>query len=98
MITSENHFSVFAKAEAKAFQVALVVKSLPANARNIRDMGLILGREDPRHGNLLQYSCLENPYGQRSLGGYSPCGHTELDMTERLHFTSIGYQLLLFSH
>ena len=22
------------------------------------------------HGNLLQYSCLENPHGQRSLGGY----------------------------
>ena len=21
------------------------------------------------HGNPLQYSCLENPYGQRSLGG-----------------------------
>ena len=24
------------------------------------------------HGNPLQYSCLENPHGQRSLGGYSP--------------------------
>ena len=24
------------------------------------------------HGNTLQYSCLENPHGQRSLGGYSP--------------------------
>ena len=36
------------------------------------------------HGNPLQYSCLENPYGQRSLAGYSPWGHKELDMTERL--------------
>ena len=27
------------------------------------------------HGNLLQYSCLENPHGQRSLAGYSPWGH-----------------------
>ena len=27
-------------------------------------------------------------HGQRSLAGYSPCGHEELDMTERLHFTS----------
>ena len=26
------------------------------------------------HGNPLQYSCLENPYGQRSLVGYSPRG------------------------
>ena len=24
------------------------------------------------HGNPLQYSCLENPYGQRSLAGCSP--------------------------
>ena len=24
------------------------------------------------HGNLLQYSCLENPYGHRSLAGYHP--------------------------
>ena len=29
------------------------------------------------HGNPLQYSCLENPYGQRSLVGYSPCGGKE---------------------
>ena len=29
-----------------------------------------------------QYSCLENPYGQRSLVGYSPWGHKESDTTE----------------
>ena len=34
------------------------------------------------HGNPLQYSCLENPHGQRTLGGYSPEGCKELDMTE----------------
>ena len=33
------------------------------------------------HGNPLQYSCLENPHGQRSLVGYS---QKELDTTERL--------------
>ena len=27
-----------------------------------------------RHGNPLQYSCLENRHGQRSLVGYSPWG------------------------
>ena len=27
------------------------------------------------HGNPLQYYCLENPHGQRSLAGYSPRGH-----------------------
>ena len=37
-----------------------------------------------RHGNPLQYSCLDNPHGLRSLAAYSPWGHKELDMTERL--------------
>ena len=27
------------------------------------------------HGNPLQYSCLENPHGQRNLVDYSPLGH-----------------------
>ena len=51
------------------------------------DLGLIpgLGRSPGgRHGNPLQYSCLENPHGQRSLAGYSPCGLKELDTTEWL--------------
>ena len=47
-----------------ASQVALVVKNLPANAGDLRDVGSIpgLGRS-PKVGNgkLLQYSCLENP-------------------------------------
>ena len=37
-----------------------------------------------RYGNPLQYSCLENPHEQKSLVGYSPWGHKESDMTERL--------------
>ena len=44
-----------------------------------------LGWEDSPgggHGNPLQYFCLENPHGQRSLEGYSPSGHKELNMTE----------------
>ena len=34
------------------------------------------------HGKPLQYSCLEDPHGQRSLEGYSPRGCTELDTDE----------------
>ena len=44
-------------------QVALVVKNLPANA-DVRDIGSIPGSgrfPGGGHGNLLQYSCLENP-------------------------------------
>ena len=45
----------------------------------------VLGRSSGGgHGNLLQYSCLENPHGQRSLVGYSPLGCKESDMIERL--------------
>ena len=45
-------------------QVVLVVKNLPVNAGNIKDVGSIpgLGRfPGGGHGNPLQYSCLENP-------------------------------------
>ena len=54
---------------------------------HVGDLGSIpgLGRSPGGgHGNPLQYSCLENTHGQRSLVGYSPWGHRESDMTERL--------------
>ena len=35
-------------------------------------------------GNPLQYSCLENPYGQRRLAGYRPWGRKKLNTAERL--------------
>ena len=44
--------------------MALLVKNLPVNARDLRDAGLIpgLGRSlQEGKGNPLQYSCLENP-------------------------------------
>ena len=56
-------------------------------ACNAEDLGLIpgLGRSPGGgHGNPLQYSCLENPSGQRSLAGYSRRGGKELDAAERL--------------
>ena len=47
-------------------------KNLPAKAGDIRDAGSIprSGRSPERgHGIPPQYSCLENPHGQRSLAG-----------------------------
>ena len=44
--------------------MVVVIKNPPANARNIRDMGLIPGSGRSLgggHDNQLQYSCLENP-------------------------------------
>ena len=61
----------------KGFPGGAVVKNLPANTRDARDTGLIpeLGRSPGEgNGNPLQYSCLENYHGQRSLVGYSPWG------------------------
>ena len=57
--------------------MVVVVKNLPANAGDARDVGSIPGlRRSPEgeHGNPLQYSCVENPHEQRSLAGYSPQG------------------------
>ena len=52
---------------------------------NVGDLGSIpgLGRSlGGEHGSLLQYSCMENPHGQRSLASHSPRGHKESDTTE----------------
>ena len=52
---------------------------------NVGDLGSIpgLGRfPGEGYSNTLQCSCLENPHGQRSLAGYSPCSDRESDMTE----------------
>ena len=49
--------------QVTGLQVVLVVKNLPANEGDIRDMGSIPGSgRSPGggHGNPLQYSCLEN--------------------------------------
>ena len=64
--------------------MAQTVKNPPAMRKTwVRS----LGGEDALvggHGNPLQYSCLENPHGQRNLAGYSPWGHIESDTTDRL--------------
>ena len=68
-------------------------KESAGNARNLGStpgLGRSLGGG---HGNLLQYSCLENPHrhrglenphGQRSLVGYSPWDHEESGITEQI--------------
>ena len=65
-------------------QVALVVKNLPANAGDLRDIGSIpeLGRSPGGgHGNPLQYSCLVNLMDR---GAWQATAHrvTELDTTK----------------
>jgi len=58
-----------------ASQVVLVVKNLPANARDIRNTGVVPGLEgSPGEGNdnPLQYSCLENSMDR---GAWQATGH-----------------------
>ena len=67
----------------ETYLIAQVVKNPPAMQETwIRS----LGQKDPLEKGMatqLQYSC----HGQRSLAGYSPWGHKELDTTERLTLT-----------
>ena len=71
------------------------------SACNAGDVGSIpgLGGSPGRgHGNLIQYSCLENPYGWRSLAGYSPRCHKELeqlsDLSIALKSLTLGFTSL----
>ena len=67
--------SSFITSHPPASLVAQMVKNSPAMWETwVRSLG-------GGHGNPLQYSCLENPHGQRSLAGYSPQGRKESDTT-----------------
>ena len=57
-----------------------MVKILPANTGDTRDIGSIPGSgrtPEVGNGNPLQYYCLDN--SMHSLGGYSPWGPKESD-------------------
>ena len=67
--------------------MVLVVKNLPANTGNIRDVGSIPGSgraPGGGNGNPLQHSCLENPMDRVNLAGYSPQGDKESNPTETI--------------
>ena len=57
-----------------------------------------LGWEDPLHDNPLQYCCLENPHGQRSLAGYSLWGCKESDPAKRTHTHTHTHTHTRFGH
>ena len=76
------------ESEVSAFQGALVVKNLPANAGDVRDVGSIPQSRRSSgggHGHPLQYSCLENPVDR---GAWRDTVHgvtEESDTTEHAH-------------
>ena len=81
-------------------KVALVVKNPAASAGDIRDMGSIPGSGRypvGGHDNPLQYSWPGESHGERSLVGYSPGDHKELDTTEAPeHSTHAEYSSLCY--
>ena len=65
--------------------MALVVKSLPANARDTRNMGLIPGLGSSSWRRKWQSTPVFLPgksHGQKMLAGYSLQGHKESDTNE----------------
>ena len=67
--------------------MVIVVKNPSAKAGDGGDADWIPGWERSPgggHGNPLQFSCLENPHGQRSLADYRLWYHKKSDMTEPL--------------
>ena len=76
-----------------------MVKNLPANAKDIRDVDQIPGSQRSpggERGNPLQYSCQKNPM-DRGTGGLPSIAEslTESDMTEvlntHIHIVKIIY-------
>ena len=95
-IYCDNHFMMYKSQIITLYTLNLYTAVLPGGSDGkessckVGDLSSIpgLGRSPGGvHGNPLQYSCLENPHGQRSLVGYSPWGRKESDMTERLSTT-----------
>ena len=97
-ISFDNYRTIGADSiRARASQVVLVVKTPPADAGDVRDVGSIpgLGRSlEGRHGNPFQYACLENPMDRgawwatnyrvtKSRHDWSNLAHTELELTSR---------------
>ena len=65
--------------------MVLVVKDPSASAGDARNMGSIPGGRSPKEEMATLSSILAGEFhGQRSLAGYSPWGHRELDTTGRL--------------
>ena len=69
-----------------------MVKNLPANARDLRDLSLIPGSgrfPGEGHGNPLQNSCLENLMDRRSWWAIVHSVSKEVDMTEATKHTRL---------
>ena len=67
-------------------------KESTCNAGDLSSIPVLERTLGGRHGNPLQYSCLQNPQGKRRLVGCSPWGQKQLDTTERLNTHALENQ------
>ena len=84
MSSSEIFFFFFIAKHLKGFPGDSDGKESACNAGDLGSIPGLGGSPGGGNDNPLQYSCLENPHGWRSLAGYSSWAHKELDMTEQL--------------
>ena len=82
---SESSFNRFrqqcSKWYCEGFPGSSMIKNLPANAGDTRDVGSTPGSGRPPregNGNPIQYSCLGNPVGSQRVG--HDCIHTHTEM------------------
>ena len=88
MLLHLTDFNSLHLTDSSASQMAQWVKNLSAMEEKQDTRVQLLGREDPlEEGMTIPHTPVLLPgksHGQRSLVGYSPWVHKELDMTERL--------------
>ena len=80
----KNGWATERPSSTRASQAALRVKTLPADARELRDAGSVPGwgrSPGGENGSPRQYSCLENPT-DRGAWRAAPRGHEESDTTQ----------------
>ena len=92
MVQLSHPYMTVGKTIALTIQIFVGKASLVAQmAKNVCNAGYlslipVSGRSSGEgNDNLFQYSCLENPHGPRSLGGYNQWDRKESDTTERLN-------------
>jgi len=75
-----------------------VVKNPPANAGDTSSIPGLGRSPGEGNGNPLQYSCLDNPHGQRSLVSYIVYGMAkELDKATKQQQQSFNLQTMLIA-
>jgi len=91
----QTHLSYFT-----IYSASLVAQTGKESVHHEGDLGSIprFGRSPGgRHGNPLQYSCLENPHGQRSLAGDWACMHALKEKTGSFLSKWCGHTCFCFS-